>query len=932
MNSIKVPRTLKRIVSIICAITMLFSFVTTVSAATYDPDEVVSYAKSLVGNSYASGYCLRFVKECFSNTYGFTSSACCAYTYSKTYKDSTSMSNIPIGADVFFKGSGTTCSSCGNKAGHIGIYIGDGYCVHAMNGKVQKTKVSTIDGYSNLDYIGWGWHGNKSFVSKPSAPKISSVSATGDTEITIKWNSVSGADKYILQGRKAGDSYETISELTGTSYTHKSLDGGSLYWYRVQAKNDSGKSDYSSASAAYTKPATPTSSVSNSTISSIKVNWSSSGGSTNYELLARKCGEDDYTTIAENIEGYTYTHTGLEAGTQYYYKVKAHNKEHTSIVSGRSDAGSGFTKLKAPTVTAKTAKTVSLDWSRGSLSGDYTYTYCVRRKLSSASDYTNIAVISNSSYTDSGLKPSTTYNYYIDVLRNGSYIVHSEVVTVTTNAQLAESVSVSPKTLTLTEGDTYTLTAAVLPSDTNDKTVSWSSSNTNIVTVSSNGTITAKAEGSANITAKTSNRLTAVCAVTVESLQDNCSHSYGAWTITTQATCTDVGYKYRTCSNCNKTESENIPAVGHNYSEEWTVTKEATCSEYGERKHLCTVCGEPENDTVESIDMVEHTCGEEWTIETESTCSETGLKYKTCSICNEKCDVEEIPTIAHEYSDSWTVEQEATCQHEKVEYHSCVNCGEKEYHYEEKVEHNYVATDVKDSTYTEEGYATYVCSYCEDSYTDIIPVLTNEPEIIVKSVKARAGQTIDIIIGITNNPGLASAKLKVIYDTNVLTLKNVTDAGVLGSTSHSPSLTSPYVLYWNNGSATEDFTFNGTIATLTFEISDTAAKGYYPITLDFTEEDIFNVNMDVVTIYAVSGEIEITDVVYGDLDGDGKVNVKDNMYLSRYIAEWPGYTDDTVYADAADLNNDAKVNVKDDMILARHIAEWPGYDVLPYTE
>lgn len=930
MNIIKISKVFKRIIAIVCTITMLFSFVTTVNAATYDPDEVVAYAKSVVGNSYANGYCLRFVKECFSKTYGFTSSACCAYTYSKTYKDSTSMSNIPIGADVFFKGSGTTCSTCGNKAGHIGIYIGDGYCVHAMNGKVQKTKVSTIDGYSNLDYIGWGWHGNKSFISKPATPKISSVSATADTEITIKWNSVSGATKYILQGRKAGDSYETITELTGASYTHKNLDGGNLYWYRVQAKNDSGKSDYSSASAAYTKPSTPTTSIVGT--NSIKVNWSSSGGSTNYELLARKAGQDDYATIAENIEGYTYTHTGLEAGTQYYYKVKAHNKEHTSIVSGRSDAGTGFTKLKTPIATAKTAKTVSLDWSRGTLNGDYTYTYRVRRKLSTDSTYANVAVISSSSYTDSGLKPSTTYNYYIDVLRNGSYIVHSEVLTVTTNAQLAESIAVSPKNVTLTEGDSYTLTATVLPSDTNNKSVTWTSNNTSVATVSGNGTITAKTKGTTYITAKTSNGLTAVCAVTIESLQDNCSHSYGPWTITTQSTCINVGYKYRRCDICDKAEGENIPATGHDFSDEWTVTKEANCTEYGERKHLCTVCEEPDSSTVESVDMIAHTCGEEWTFETEPTCSKTGLKFKTCSVCNEKCETQEIPAIAHKYDDSWIIEQEATCQHEKVEYRSCTICGEKEYHYEDKVEHDYVATDVKDSTYTEEGYATYTCSYCDDSYTDIIPVLTNEAEIIVKSVKARAGQTIDITVGITNNPGIASAKLKINFDTNILTLKNVTDAGVLGSTSHSPSLTSPYVLYWNNGSATEDFTFNGTIATLTFEISESAEKGCYPITIDFSEDDIFNVNMDAVQIYESDGEIEITDVILADLNGDGKVNVKDNMFLSRYIAEWPDYTADTVCIDAADLNNDSTVNVKDDMILARYIAEWPGYDTLPYTE
>lgn len=71
-------------------------------------------------------------------------------------------------------------------------------------------------------------------------------------------------------------------------------------------------------------------------------------------------------------------------------------------------------------------------------------------------------------------------------------------------------------------------------------------------------------------------------------------------------------------------------------------------------------------------------------------------------------------------------------------------------------------------------------------------------------------------------------------------------------------------------------------------------------------------------------------VLLGDLDGDGKVNVKDNMYLARYLAEWPGY--DEIDLAAADLNGDGKVNVKDNMILARHLAEWAGYETLPIAE
>ena len=922
---------LKNFISTLLALTVvcgLFTVPTSVYAA-YDSNEVVEYALSRVGKSYSSGYCLRFVKECFNHCYGFTSSACCAYTYSTKFKDSSSKTNIPIGADVFFKGVASKCSTCGNKAGHIGIYVGNGYVVHATGGKVQKSKLSSIEAWSGCSYVGWGWHGNKSFTSVPSTPKISSVSATADNEITVKWNSVSGAEKYILQGRKAGGDYQTIAEITGTSYTHKKLDSASLYWYHVKAKNSAGTSGYSDASAAYTKPSTPTTSIINT--SSIKVSWSGSGGNTSYELLARKAGDADYTTIAQNINGYTYTHSGLEAGTQYYYKIKAHNNEHSSVVSARSDAGYGYTKLNSPWITRKTADTVSLDWSRGVLNGDYNYTYRIRRKTSYDADYTNIAVVSNSSYTDYNLQPNTTYRYYVDVLRNGSYCVHSETVDVTTNEQPATQIALSTAEATLTPGQTYQLYATVLPENTTNKSVTWTSSNYDAAEIS-NGNVTAKAVGTAVITAQTANGITASCSITVDTAENLCEHSFREWTETKAATCTENGEKTRSCEKCGKTEIEVIPATGHSYSEEWTTVTEPTCSEYGVKKHLCTICGTADEATAETIDMTEHTPSDEWIIDKEPTCSETGEQHRLCAVCGEKCDTAEIPTSSHQYDNEWIIEQTANCQQEGIESRTCYVCKEKEFRYREKTEHDYVLTDLKEATSSEEGYATYVCRYCNDSHTDIIPVVADEASIIVHSAKAKAGQNVDVEISIHNNPGIASAKIKINYDTSVLTLQKVTDAGMLGSTSHSPSLTSPYVLYWNNGAATENFTYNGTIATLTFKVNDNAAKGEYPISVDFTEEDIFNVDMDVVKLDSNNGEIDINDVLLGDLNSDGNITVKDNMILSRYIAGWPEYTSDTVNVDAADVFPDGKINVKDDMVLARYIASWPGYETLPFNQ
>ena len=77
-------------------------------------------------------------------------------------------------------------------------------------------------------------------------------------------------------------------------------------------------------------------------------------------------------------------------------------------------------------------------------------------------------------------------------------------------------ISLDKSSTTLTEGETTTLTATVLPENTTDsKSVSWSSSNSEVATVDANGTVTAKRTGTAVITATSTNGKTAGCTVTV---------------------------------------------------------------------------------------------------------------------------------------------------------------------------------------------------------------------------------------------------------------------------------------------------------------------------------------------------------------------------------------------------------------------------------
>jgi len=78
--------------------------------------------------------------------------------------------------------------------------------------------------------------------------------------------------------------------------------------------------------------------------------------------------------------------------------------------------------------------------------------------------------------------------------------------------------------------------------------------------------------------------------------------------------------------------------------------------------------------------------------------------------------------------------------------------------------------------------------------------------------------------------------------------------------------------------------------------------------------------------------LEVLPILYGDVNGDGTVNNKDRLVLTRYLAKWTDYPEEIINMAAADVNGDGKVNNLDRLILTRHLAKWTGYEELPYKQ
>ena len=133
--------------------------------------QIADHFKSKVGRSAPEASCLSFIADAFAELGATRSSACCAYNYGSSHIVSTSMDNIPVGADVFLNWSSNysytryTCPNCYQYCHHVAVYVGDGYIVHTKSTSsgatvVSKDKLSDVLNYWDMDFRGWGYHGN----------------------------------------------------------------------------------------------------------------------------------------------------------------------------------------------------------------------------------------------------------------------------------------------------------------------------------------------------------------------------------------------------------------------------------------------------------------------------------------------------------------------------------------------------------------------------------------------------------------------------------------------------------------------------------------------------------------------------------------------------------------------------------------------------
>ena len=185
------------------------------------------------------------------------------------------------------------------------------------------------------------------------------------------------------------------------------------------------------------------------------------------------------------------------------------------------------------------------------------------------------------------------------------------------------------------------------------------------------------------------------------------------------------------------------------------------------------------------------------------------------------------------------------------------------------------------------------------------------PKIVIENKTASCGTTVTLDVQIANNPGFSVLNVAFLYDTEYLTLRGIENH------LSAMTMTQGSTVLWD---AAENYTGNGVLCTLTFEIAENAPEGAYEIQVLFISAS--NSDFEEVTMEGVSGILEVRDILYGDVNGDGKIASVDLAMLRKYIASVDPITGvSTVAVKAgADCNGDGKINSIDLAMLRRYLA------------
>ena len=198
-----------------------------------------------------------------------------------------------------------------------------------------------------------------------------------------------------------------------------------------------------------------------------------------------------------------------------------------------------------------------------------------------------------------------------------------------------------------------------------------------------------------------------------------CTHTdYGTTERTVPATCGEAGRVDTICSNCGEVVStRELPPTGAHDWDDGTVTTAPTETTPGVRTFTCSGCDQTRTETIPATGAHDY----QFTKTVAPTCTDGGYDLYTCSGCGQT-RTEAIPaTGAHDYRFTKTVDP--TCTDGGYDLYTCSGCGATEKrNLTDAAGHKWDGGTVTTApTETTPGVRTFTCTVCGQTRTEAIP-------------------------------------------------------------------------------------------------------------------------------------------------------------------------------------------------------------------
>lgn len=212
--------------------------------------------------------------------------------------------------------------------------------------------------------------------------------------------------------------------------------------------------------------------------------------------------------------------------------------------------------------------------------------------------------------------------------------------------------------------------------------------------------------------------------------------------------------------------------------------------------------------------------------------------------------------------------------------------------------------------------------------SSIMPIYadTLAPTMAIDSIQSVKGSNVSTKLTVSNNPGIAAATFKIVYDGSILKLTSVDfntefggDFDELGSLELPVAGSDTLKAVQISWSSMSNIDKNGTFLTMNFTINEDANKdSSAEIKVISNKGDFCDIDENDVIFSTIAGTVRVVEGIPGDINGDKIVNSKDLIRLRKYFTGWNVDVDIL----ACDCNGDGSVNSKDLIRLRKYFSGW----------